>query len=407
MTTQQIIPGTRTPLADKIDEALQILQKAVDIYQPSTTYACFSGGRDSMVIADLMTRHYSASLDGILHIDTGVGAQCTRDFVEWICNDRGWPLTIYAAEDYIDGNGQPDPQRYEDLVIPPKVRSGELTWLERGGFPGPTETGHRKMFDRLKGRSIGQAVRESKRPVDGPERTPPADVWLSRQGWDLPRREEKLVQLAQTVDKELKYRQGGRHKKNDRILLVTGVYADESARRWSTTTQSNPINRDGAQLWANPLTSWTTEHMAEYRQTYGLSRTRTPAYDTAGFSLECGCGAFAQDGELSKIEAADPELHDRICDLQECASEYGYCWGYEEGPPDEVVAAKKMLRDSGDGQVELDVSAAESNLCHSCGFWGERRDLDTFRKVWGDRQQMSKSIRDAMTEIKDREPTDD
>jgi len=205
------------------------------------------------------------------------------------------------------------------------------------------------------------------------------------------------------VATELDNRAGGRPKRFDRVLLVTGVYADESQRRWSTTSQSTPINRDGAQVWVNPLTSWTSAHMEQYRREHGLSRTRTPAYDTAGFSLECGCGAFATDGELGKIEQADPDLHDRIFELQDCADAHGYCWGYEEGPPDEVVAAKKMLRASDDGQLELGESAAEANLCHSCGFWGKSRDLGTFRKVWGNREVMRRSIREAVREVKQRE----
>jgi len=186
MSTQLNIPSTPSTLSDKIDEALDILDRDLSVYAPSTVYACFSGGQDSMVVADLMMRHLSERTDGVLHIDTGVGAQCTRDFVDWICDTNGWPLVVYSAEGYVDGCGDPDPQVYEQLVVPPEVRSGELTWLERGGFPGPTETGHRKMFDRLKGRPIGHAVRDNKRAVDGPDEKASADVWLSRQPWACP-----------------------------------------------------------------------------------------------------------------------------------------------------------------------------------------------------------------------------
>jgi 3'-phosphoadenosine 5'-phosphosulfate sulfotransferase (PAPS reductase)/FAD synthetase len=375
---RQLTFRSTTPTLDsQVDEALTIIDAASDIFCPSTRYVCFSGGYDSLVTTHLCMEHFD--FDAVLHIDTGIGVETTRHFVESVCDQYGWPLKVIAAPDC------DDPQRYEDLIIPPEVRSGDLTWLERGGFPGPTDFGHGKMFDRLKGRPIEQAVRTAKQPVSGAPSYAPTDAWLARRSWSLDEltcTREQAHQLRNTIGDELEYRAGGRTARQDRILLVTGVYADESQRRAPLRTRM-PWNRDGSTLWVNPCLHWTSDNMDAYRESRDL-RAENPVYATLGMSGECLCGAFAKPHERQRIRACDRSMYDRICELERKAHSHGYCWDYEEGPPERVIEAKQMLRKNDNDQVELDLTGDQ--LCSNCGagFWEQRQnDLSHFRRIWG------------------------
>jgi len=370
--TQARIPETTKALDDRIEEAREIIDTADDHYEPSHCFALFSGGYDSLAVTHLADRHFD--LDGVVHIDTGIGAQPTRDFVEHVCDEEGWELVVYSAEEYENHLGERRPQRYEDLVIPPEVRSGDLTWLERGGFPGPTETGHGKMFDRLKGRPVKHLVRDHKQEVEVSAGYEEGDV--------------------QTPG-------GIRDRQYDRIMLITGIYVDESSRRFQQHSQG-AVDRKGARLWVNPCYRWRAEQMEEYRHEMGLDYVN-PAYASVGQSLECACGAFAKDGEKQDIYAVDQDLYDRIDQLEERAADYGYCWGYEQGPPASVVEAKQMLRADDDGQLELGVGA---QLCSDCGLGDRRVDkIDQWRQAWemSSETDVAGRVQDALATIRQRE----
>lgn len=402
MGRQLRIPATDVPLSKRIDNACASIQRAIDLYRPSTKFVAFSGGYDSLTVTHLCMEHFD--FDAVLHIDTGIGLQDTRDFVEYVCESRGWDLTVYAADEYVRGDGQPDPQIWEELIVPPEVRRGELTWLERGGFPGPTETGHGKMFDRLKGRPVTQCVREHKQSVPGPASTMSAAKWLSRHDWPIPYKKQARQKLISEVKSELDYIEGVRSERHDRILMVSGIYADESSRRFQLKS-SRHIDRDGAQLWCNPCMDWTTEDMQAYRKEYRLHLLENPVYAVLGMSGECLCSAFSKPGEKGRIGEADECMYRRICAAEQLADDHGYCWGYEQGPPDEVVEAKNMLREDDDGQVEL--SLAEANMCHSCGagYW-QMFDVEQRRKAWAKqqgREKIRERINDAICEIRARE----
>lgn len=115
--------------ASRIDEAIRL-------YSPTPkravkhVYAAVSGGHDSISAALIASWH--PLFRGVLHIDTGTGIGENRDFVEALCAENEWPLTIVEAD-------RDCGQRYRDLVL-------------AHGFPGPPH--HWKMFQRLKERPL-------------------------------------------------------------------------------------------------------------------------------------------------------------------------------------------------------------------------------------------------------------
>ena len=93
------------------------------------TFALFSGGHDSLCSTVLASR--MDGFEGVLHINTGIGIEETREFVRSTCAERDWPLTELRAPD----------GEYERLV------------LTRGGFPYG-EQSHNSMLYYLKQRQL-------------------------------------------------------------------------------------------------------------------------------------------------------------------------------------------------------------------------------------------------------------
>lgn len=162
------------------------------------------------------------------------------------------------------------PVPYDDLVLDPKYF---------GGFPGPDA--HRFVYQRLKERCIRAVIREH------------------------------------------------RTKAGQRFMLLTGVRRSESARRMG---YRNPVDRQGGQVWVNPLLFWDNGDMAEYRERYGVAVSEVTKH--LHMSGECLCGAFAHPWELAEIGFFYPEVAARIRDLEDRAKALGLraCkWG--ERPP--------------------------------------------------------------------------
>lgn len=135
-------------IESKISTAVARIETAVSIHKPIAVFGLFSGGHDSfsaMYVASLAHKHFT----GALHINTGFGVEATRDYVRQTCEARRCPLWEYRAEDNTVARGkhkgEPDPQRYEDLV-------------RKYGFPGPH--GHGMMYARLKDRQLKRLERD-------------------------------------------------------------------------------------------------------------------------------------------------------------------------------------------------------------------------------------------------------
>lgn len=144
----------------------------------------------------------------------------------------------------------------------------------RRGFPGPGA--HRYAYSWLKERAIAQLVRETK------------------------------------------------IQRSDKVMLVTGVRQQESARRMGYVV---PIIRVGARIWFAPLFSYSKIGIHDYLKRNELKSN--PLTSLIGMSGECFCGAFAQPGEIKKIEKYCPEVAEQIHVLEAEAKAAGkHCvWG--------------------------------------------------------------------------------
>lgn len=148
----------------------------------------------------------------------------------------------------------------------------------RFGFPGPGQ--HPRAYQRLKERQLRKLVASKKRHV------------------------------------------------RDRVLFVSGVRRHESKRR----AKRPAVAREGAVVWANPLTDWTDDMMREYRRKHDL-----PVSDVSALmhqSGECGCGAFAAPGEREMRCSLFPEWGAWLADLEARARAAGVknCrWGERPG----------------------------------------------------------------------------
>ena len=122
---------------DPVSYGKRLLDVAVRRYKPVALFGLMSGGHDSLCATHMVSEHPAFS--GVVHINTGIGIEQTREFVRRTCRDRDWRLLEYRAED--------EGQFYDDLVL-------------EYGFPGPFH--HRKMYNRLKERAMRALVRDHK-----------------------------------------------------------------------------------------------------------------------------------------------------------------------------------------------------------------------------------------------------
>jgi 3'-phosphoadenosine 5'-phosphosulfate sulfotransferase (PAPS reductase)/FAD synthetase len=115
-----------------------------------------------------------------------------------------------------------------------------------------------------------------------------------------------------------------KHKRRDEIALYSGVHNQESARRMGFTL---PRVKIGAQIWLAPMFHFDELDFHDYKKAYDLPTS--PVKKKLGFSGECLCGAFAEPGEIKKIERFYPLTAARIHSLEAKAKELGkYCvWG--------------------------------------------------------------------------------
>lgn len=153
--------------------------------------------------------------------------------------------------------------------------------VKERGFPGPDL--HQKMYDRLKGRAVALMVRRAKYG----------------------------------------------HSRYSNVMLISGVQYDDSKKRM--VYAGREIDRVGSQLWVNPF-YWSPKHE---RDAYIAERALpiNPVTRKLGMSGECGCGAYAQPGELERWRAVDPEFGARIDRLSQEVLERGFTWSWEGHPP--------------------------------------------------------------------------
>lgn len=189
------------------------------------------------------------------------------------------------------------------------------------------------------------------------------EQWVMRFGFPYTRR------THQTMQNRLKLRGVEQlvreHKTHyyDRIMLVTGFRKLESHNRMAS---NHPIQRNGAQLWVNPIFYYSDADT--HRELSYLDLPENPYKQRWGVSGDCGCGAYARSGELEKVEKAFPCLGKRLKSLQDKVKA-GHGWGWDEQPSIETkvllnakAQAKKKIKE---GQTVLGAEYF-SPLCAGC-----------------------------------------
>lgn len=138
-------------------------------------------------------------------------------------------------------------------------------------------------------------------------------------------------------------------ERGQRVMFLTGVRVHESRRRMGTAKE---VDRDGSVVWVAPILHFTNDEMIAYRKVYNVPVS--PVSANLGMSGECLCGAYAKPLELLDIEAAYPEVAERIRDLERRVAAKGIAackWGAGGAAPQ----AAGRLCSSCVGQEELAV----------------------------------------------------
>ena len=115
----------------KVDGPENIVERAVAEHQPNNVFAAVSGGNDSTVLL-AEVRHL---IDGVVHVNTGIGIEETRQYVRDLC--KSWNLPLIEMH--------PPDKTYEDFVL-------------EFGFPGPAA--HIYAYSWLKERALRNVRRQ-------------------------------------------------------------------------------------------------------------------------------------------------------------------------------------------------------------------------------------------------------
>lgn len=117
-----------------------VLDQAVAEHHPVKVFAMFSGGHDSVTSTHIASQH--SSFSGVLHVNTGIGIEETREYVRAICTRFGWPLTeAHAPQDWYEQNvlehGMPGGPMQHGIVYQrlkdDQIRAHVRTYQQRRG----------------------------------------------------------------------------------------------------------------------------------------------------------------------------------------------------------------------------------------------------------------------------------
>lgn len=308
-----------------------IIDELHDQYDIDKTYALVSGGHDSDTALDVAAKHPGLDLDGVVHINTGVGIPETREFVMQRCEDLGLKFIEIGGVDMASrmrrGKGQslhgqindepyPDPE-YEFYAL--RRESEEYrTLVTKFGFPG--QAVHKYMYANLK---------------------------------------EKPLQRFVAM-----------HDDDETIAFVSGVREDESQNRIENIDDTGIQETIGA-VWVAPIMAWTDKHVHEYRDEESLDDN--PVVNKMHMSGECLCGAYADRRELEMLKLFYPNTARFIENV-----ELDVFREIERGNiPDEYgLWAHGGLSDA-EHSARVDSQQTSFTLCSDCE---DRCDADTYSR---------------------------
>ena len=281
-------------------------------------YCLYSGGGDSACTTHFIEKNYPDYFAGVLHSDTDVYLQMTRDFVLETARKKEWNFHITRA---------PPRKDFSD----PRFQNKEFTFQEfilRYGFPGPYNHGT------LMG-------------------------WIKYYGWRHYLRQHRAEEPKAALI-------GGTRKKESFARLKMREYTKLAQYHDSWITFCQPfLFKDG-------------QFMQEYFVKEGLHKSPSYRY---GFDIsgDCACGAYAQFWERELIRQVDWVLYDKIVNWEKMVREHGTpnakkhaVWGRSE--PTHEIRPKKVP----EGQQTFQVVDAESALSMMiCG--SDSCNVDPFR----------------------------
>lgn len=261
-----------------------VISEVLAEFNISHVCAAFSGGNDSIVATHWAMNRFPDCV--AITADTQIGLSAARQHQADVCAKYGWNREV--AQPVIEGpppTWKGDPWRdgttsYEEFVL-------------NHGFPGPPQ--HARMYQRLKQRSF------------------------------------------RIIKKRL-----GKRPAKSRILVISGIRADESAIR---AGYKRAFMEESTEcfVWCNPFYYCTAGDFAVYRDEFGLPPN--PVKARCGISGECCCGSFAAVGEREAYRVIEPEFADYLDKLEAKVRER-FPWGWGENAP-------KWYKDAKHGQMFL------------------------------------------------------
>lgn len=234
-------------------------------YAPDHIYALVSGGHDSDTALHVAYSHSDITLDGVVHIDTGIGIPATRRFVKRRCSNLGLRyIEITGEEDAIRKREYGDRSIRERLVDPnpfpelvteyygTRYSNEEYAFLvKRYGFPG--QPVHEQMYINLKEKPLQRFVSQH----DGT------------------------------------------------VVLISGVRQAESQNRLENIANKGIQEKIGA-VWVSPIMAWSDPRLRDYRTKHRIPKN--PVVETLHMSGECLCGAYADREELELLRIFYPNV---------------------------------------------------------------------------------------------------
>ena len=213
-----------------------VIKEVMAEFTISHVCAAFSGGNDSIVATHWAMNRFPGCV--AITADTQIGLKAARDHQQAVCDLFKWDREVAAP--VVEG---PPPTWSGDPWVDGQTSYEEFVFNH--GFPGPSQ--HARMYQRLKQRAF------------------------------------------RIIKKRL-----GKRPQRSRILVISGIRADESAIRagYKRAFMEEPSE---CFVWCNPFYYCSAADFATYRDEFGLPFN--PVKAKCGISGECCCGSFAAVGE--------------------------------------------------------------------------------------------------------------
>jgi len=225
-------------------------------------YVAYSGGKDSGIVLDFISKEYPHNFKGVIFVDTGISTNMTLDFVKNYCKEHNYKLNLLHPYDVKRKKeskyGHPgDPFTFENLVL---------------NFGFPKASGHNVTM-----------------------------AWL------------KYYPMRKFIHQKI--------KDNENPAIISGVRKKESKRRSKRKAYSNHINHDSYMTFICPLFYKSNNWVSEYSIKNNIKRSGV--YNTLHISGDCLCGCFAKKSELKLLEMFHPEVFAEIKRLEKLVKEKG------------------------------------------------------------------------------------